>query len=145
MTTPYDAARRWRKDDLDQVRRELTVLHRRRDDLDAQLSSLDALLAREAGVAPAVPFANFGAFHGQVQAQKGTIAQAIAAVDDDIARVSDLVARAFEDFKVLDIAAERYATEQREQAARREQTELDDIAGQRAARSDDYAVRAAGE
>lgn len=136
MKTPYDAARRWRKDDLDQIRRELAVLNRRRDELAGRMAALDDLLGREMTVAPAVPMANFGGFNDRIQRDRAQIADAICSVDSDIAQMSVLVAEAFQAFKVLDVAAERFALEAEAELRRREQAELDELAGQRALRRD---------
>jgi hypothetical protein len=135
MKTPYDAARRWRKDELDGLRRELGALQQKQDDMHAALANMDAGLAREADAAAALPFSSFAGYAGKVRADQAALRSEILQISVEIDQMHALVSDAFNAYKVLDIAAERFVTDARTAEAKREQDALDEVAARTASDS----------
>lgn len=131
MTRTLEAAVRWRKQRLDDLRRDLGVLFQRQEELQAQLASIDDELAAEMQAAAGMALTNFSAYHARNRVAHGTTLHRLDALEAEIDTVRSLVTEAFEDFKAVDVAAGRQAEAARKAALTQEQQVLDDLAGQR--------------
>lgn len=131
MKTPYDAGLRLRKNELDELRRELGALYARQDALEEKLKAIEAEVDAEASLgAPEVlvGLADFGAYLGRQRQARQGIQQEIDKLGVEVERVRDALAEAFADFKTLDIASTRYIENVKKEAARLEQLEADEAA-----------------
>jgi flagellar export protein FliJ len=128
MKTPYDTALRWRKDELDVLRRALAGLFAKRSALEADRSALEAELLREQAHANAQPFSNFIGYELRIKSDILELNKEIISLEAQIEQQQTLVAEAFNAYKVLDIAAERHREEARTTANKREQDALDEVA-----------------
>lgn len=134
MKTPYDAAARWRKNELDTLRRELGTLQARQDELLARMSALEAEVEAEAELAPLNPFSNFHAFSTRKAQDNARIEDELHLLEQEADKLRAMLETAFTDFKTLDIAAERYRVAAVRALASAEQDELDEIAARAHAR-----------
>lgn len=131
MKTPYDAGLRLRKQELDTLRRQLGALHARQDALEQSLAEIDGEVAAEAQrTTPEdmASFADFGAYLGRQQLAKQAIFRELDALKQEMEKLQEAVGDAFAEFKTLDIAATRFIEAARQEAARREQAEMDEAA-----------------
>lgn len=131
MKTPYDAGLRLRKNELDELRRELGALYAKQDALEEQLKTIEAEVSAEAAHCPPellVGLADFGAYLGRQQTARQGIQQEIDKLNAEVERVRDALADAFADFKTLDIAATRFIENAKKEASRLEQLEADEAA-----------------
>ena len=136
MKTPYDAAMRWRKLTVDDLRREMAALADERDALQARLAALDARHAQEFDIAGQMPFADFVAYDGRAKLERRRVCDALNALEDRLLAVQEQLTEAFGEYKAFDLAAERFREAARIEAARREQQAFDEIAAQRFQRQD---------
>ena len=131
MKTPYDAGLRLRKNELDELRRELGVLYAKQDALEAQLKQIAAEISAEASFdVPVlmVGFTDFGAYLERQRLVREGIQQEMAKLQAEMDRLQEKLAEAFADFKTLDIASARYIENVKKEAARLEQQEADEAA-----------------
>lgn len=128
MKTPYDSGLRVRKQELDDLRRELAGLYSRQDELEAALMGLEAEVRAEADAATTQPFANFVSYIGRQSAAKSQVRGQIDTVVNEIERMQEVIAQAFADFKTLDIAAERFIEAEHDRLAKLEQAQADEAA-----------------
>jgi flagellar export protein FliJ len=131
MTRTLDAAVRWRKQRLDDLRRDLGKLFNRQEELQAQLSEIDKELSAEATAASGMALANFSAFHARNRVAHNATLDRLDQLEVEIDGIRTLVREAFEDYKAVDVAAERQVENARLEGLRQEQGELDDVAAQR--------------
>lgn len=131
MKTPYDAGLRLRKNELDELRREIGALYARQDALEEKLKEIDAEISAEASFnAPEVlvGFADFGAYLGRQRTARQQVEQDMAKLQAEMDALQDKLANAFADFKTLDIASARFIENAKKEAARLEQQEADEAA-----------------
>lgn len=131
MKTPYDAGLRLRKNELDELRRELGTLYARQDALEEKLKVIDAEVSAEASHGSPeilVGLSDFGAYLGRQRQARQDIQQEIDKLNVEVERVRDALAAAFADFKTLDIASARFIENAKKEAARLEQLEADEAA-----------------
>ncbi|HEY4548604.1 MAG TPA: flagellar FliJ family protein [Pedomonas sp.] len=131
MKTPYDAGLRLRKNELDELRRELGALYAKQDALEEKMKAIEAEVSAEASFsAPEilVGLADFGAYLERQRLARHGIEQEISELTTEVDRVRDALADAFADFKTLDIASARYIENVKKEAARLEQLEADEAA-----------------
>ena len=131
MKTPYDAGLRLRKNELDELRRELGALYTRQDALEEKLKAIDSEVSAEASLgSPEVllGLADFGAYLGRQRLARQSVQQELDKLNVEIERVRDALASAFADFKTLDIASARFIENAKKEAARLEQLEADEAA-----------------
>jgi len=129
MKTPYDAGLRLRKNELDELRRELGALYAKQDALEDKLKVIEAEVSAEAGLGSPealVGLADFGAYLGRQRLARQEIEREIAKLNTEAERVRDALAEAFADFKTLDIASTRFIENAKKEAARLEQLEADE-------------------
>jgi hypothetical protein len=128
MKTPYDAATRWRKSELDILRRQLVGLEDQKQVMCAQMELLLKQFALEEQVARHQPLYSFAQYATRNRTERAGLQRDIDRLEADMLELRERVASAFQDFKALDLAAQNFiAGEQRKQAARA-QAELDEIA-----------------
>lgn len=131
MTKALDAAVRWRKQKLDDLRRDLGVLFKRQEELQEQIAAIDAELQAELEAASGMTLANFGAYHARNRVAHGGTLRKLDALETEIDAMRALVTEAFEDFKAVDVAADRAREARRLENLRQEQAMLDEVAAQR--------------
>ena len=120
---------RLRKQDLDELRREMATLEGRRAALIGRRKMLDRELAEEqrfVAETPNMAFA-YGAYAQRVIAERADIAERKRALEDDIAALGERVAEAYAELKKYEIAMSQRLRRQRAEAARREQRDLDEL------------------
>lgn len=128
MKTPYDAATRWRKSELDILRRQLVGLEDQKQVMCAEMELLLKQFALEEQVARHQPLYSFAQYATRNRTERAGLQRDIDRLEADMLELRERVASAFQDFKALDLAAQNFiAGEQRKQAARA-QAELDEIA-----------------
>jgi len=131
MKTPYDAGLRLRKNELDELRRELGALYAKQDALEDKLKAIEAEVSAEASLGSPqmlVGLADFGAYLGRQQLARQGIQQEIDKLNVEVERVRDALADAFADFKTLDIASARFIENAKKETDRLEQLEADEAA-----------------
>lgn len=131
MKTPFDAGLRLRKNELDELRREIGVLYAKQDALEDQLKEIAAEISAEASFdmpVMMVGLADFGAYLERQRLVREGIQQEMAKLQAEIDRLQEKLAEAFADFKTLDIASTRYIENVKKEAARLEQLEADEAA-----------------
>lgn len=131
MKTPYDAGLRLRKNELDELRREMGALYARQDAFEEQLKEIAAEVSAEASFnAPEmmVGFMDFGAYLERQRLVRQGIHEEMAKLQAEIDKLQEKLAEAFADFKTLDIASARYIENVKKEAARLEQQEADEAA-----------------
>ncbi len=120
---------RLRKQDLDELRREMVALEAQRAALIARRERIDRELAEEqrfVAETPDMAFA-YGAFAQRVIGERADIAARKLALEDDIAALGERVAEAYAELKKYEIAMSQRLRRQRAEAARREQRDLDEL------------------
>ncbi|MGK2286768.1 flagellar export protein FliJ [Pedomonas sp. V897] len=131
MKTPYDAGLRLKKNELDELRREIGALYARLDALEGKLRGIDAEIAAEAqqdATEALIGVADFGAYLGRQRLARQQVERDMAKLQAEIDALQDKLADAFADFKTLDIAAARFIENARKEADRLEQLEADEAA-----------------
>jgi flagellar export protein FliJ len=138
MPTPYDAAIRLRKTELDDLRRAMGELTARQADLEERLAELERKLEEESGVVShaaaggdALGVSTYAAFALRNRIDRVNVQADMAALEAEIEAVRETLLEAFEGFKTLDVAREAFLAEARAAADKREQTDLDEAALQR--------------
>jgi flagellar export protein FliJ len=120
---------RLRKQDLDELRRDMATLEGRRAALIARREMLDREFAEEqrfVAETPNMAFA-YGAYAQRVIAEREDIAARKQALEADMAALGERVAEAFAELKKYEIAMNQRLQRQRAEAARREQRDLDEL------------------
>lgn len=128
MKTPYDAAWRWRKQELDNARSAATAQAEKVDAIDAAIEALHAEVAAEMVQANGDPLTNFAAYAAHARLREARLRDERSAAQAELDRLSEAVAEAFGEFKTLDLAADRWRAEKNAELARKEQAELDELA-----------------
>ena len=131
MKTPYDAATRWKKQTLDALRRELAVLLRQQEDIELNIASIDASFVAEQSHMAELPLHNFAGFATRSRAQRTRLEADLTTLETQVIALQARITEAFQDFKGLDVAGERYRDSVRKQRAQKEAEALDEIALQR--------------
>ncbi len=131
MKTPYDAALRWRKSELDLLRRQVVELEDQRAVMDAEILLLEKQFAAEEVVARHQPLLNFAQFATLNRTERTKLQREMDRLDADIAELREKVADAFQDFKALDIAARNHLVTEQKRLAAHQQFELDEIAARK--------------
>jgi predicted nucleic acid-binding Zn-ribbon protein len=124
----HAAALRWRKNDLDLLRRNLSTLQSTADKLDVQRAKINSALQTEAQTASTDVTARFDLYAASQRAQLAGLAVAQQKLDAEIYDARDAVSKAFETYKPIERVAELHAEAQRSAAATKLQAELDDRA-----------------
>ena len=131
MKTPYDAGLRLKKNELDELRREIGALYARQDALEERLRGIDAEISSEAQLGSPealIGLADFGAYLGRQRLARRQVEQEMAKLQAEMDKLQDKLADAFADFKTLDIASARFIENARKEADRLEQLEADEAA-----------------
>ncbi|MCH8685897.1 flagellar export protein FliJ [Pedomonas mirosovicensis] len=131
MKTPYDAGLRLRKNELDELRREIGALYAKQDALEGKLKAIDGEIASEAqlGLPEAlVGLSDFGAYLGRQRLARHQVEQEMAKLQAEMDKLQEKLAEAFADFKTLDIASARFIENAKKEADRLEQLEADEAA-----------------
>jgi flagellar export protein FliJ len=131
MSKPIDAAVRWRKQQLDDLRRNLGALFKRQEELQHSLEAINTELESEMLVANGMALANFSAFHARNRTSHGQTLQQLDAIEQEIDALRAHVTAAFEDYKAVDVAAERQREALRLEERLSAQAAMDDMAAQR--------------
>jgi hypothetical protein len=127
MKTPYDAAIRWRKSELDFLRRNLAELQDQHAVMQAEMALLEKQFVAEECVAKHHPLLNFAQFATLNRQERTGLQQQMDGLLADIAELSERVSEAYQDFKALDIAARNHTIVENKKRAVFEQSELDEI------------------
>ncbi|MBB4286989.1 flagellar export protein FliJ [Roseospira goensis] len=120
---------RLNKLEIDELRRQLGVLHQEEAALQAEDRRLDADLARESGHVDAHPEAAF-TFPGYLAAhrqRKDALAQALADLRQRIERMRDDLAELYRTRKTYELAQEARDARTARERARKDQAVLDEI------------------
>jgi hypothetical protein len=131
MKTPYDAAVRWRKSELDLLRRQVVELEDQKDVMLAEMQVLLKQFATEELVARHQPLYSFAQYATLNRNERAGLQRDIDRLEADIVELRERVASAFQDFKALDIAAQNFTLAEQRKQAKLEQAELDEIAARR--------------
>lgn len=131
MKTPFDAATRWKKQSLDTLRRELAELLRAQEALELQIASWDAQLIAEQQHLSTEPLLNYAAFATRARTERTTLEARMVELELDVAQLQAGITEAFQDFKSLDVAAQRFRTDVKSRRAAAEMIALDEVALQR--------------
>lgn len=131
MKTPFDAATRWKKQSLDTLRRELAELLRAQEALELQIASWDAQLIAEQQHVSAEPLLNYAAFATRARTERTALEARMVELELEVAQIQARITEAFQDFKSLDVAAERFRTDVKSRRAAAEMIALDEVALQR--------------
>jgi chromosome segregation ATPase len=131
MKTPFDAATRWKKQSLDLLRRELAELLRAQDALELQIASWDAQLIAEQQHLSTEPLLNYAAFATRARTQRTALEARMVELELEVAQLQTRITEAFQDFKSLDVAGERFRTDVKSRRAAAEIIVLDEVALQR--------------
>jgi flagellar biosynthesis chaperone FliJ len=131
MKTPFDAATRWKKQSLDTLRRELAELLRAQEALELQIASWDAQLIAEQQHVSTEPLLNYAAFATRARTERTALEAHMVELELEVAQIQARITEAFEDFKSLDVAAERFRTDIKSRRAAAEMIALDEVALQR--------------
>lgn len=131
MKTPYDAAVRWRKSELDLLRRQVAALLNRRALVDAESAVLERQFVAEEAVSKHQPLLNFARFATLNRQERTKLQHEIDRIDADIAEFQERLASAFQDFKALDMAARTHVLTAERKMAAQDQAELDEIAARK--------------
>jgi flagellar export protein FliJ len=131
MKTPFDAATRWKKQTLDTLRRELAELLRAQEALEQKIASWDAQLMAEQQHLSTDPLLNYAAFATRARTQRTALEANMVELDVEVAQLQARITEAFQDYKSLDVAGERFrgTVQARRNAA--EVLALDEVALQR--------------
>jgi flagellar biosynthesis chaperone FliJ len=131
MKTPFDAATRWKKQMLDTLRRELAELLRAQEALELQIASWDAKLIVEQQYLASDPLLNYAAFATRARTERTALEAHMVDLDVEVAQIQARITEAFQDFKSLDVAGERYARTVHLRRNAAEVVALDEVALQR--------------
>ncbi len=131
MKTPFDAAARWKKQILDTLRREMGELLRAQEALEVQIASWDARLISEQQLLASDPLLNYAAFATRARTERTALEARMVELDIELAQVQARVTEAFQDFKSLDVASERFRSNTKARHAAVEAMALDEISLQR--------------
>lgn len=131
MKTPYDAAGRWKKQILDMLRRDLAQLFQKHDALAAQINAMEMQLHTEQQVMHHNPLYDFAAFATRSRTERTLLEAKRVDLERAIHSLQAQITEAFQDFKGLDVARERFIAAERQAEAMRETAALDEIALQR--------------
>jgi hypothetical protein len=127
MKTPFDTAIRWRKSELDSLRRILVRLEEEQALLFAQIDVLEKQFSAEERIARHQPLLNFAHFATLNRRERQLLVQDADRLEADIDEFRSKVAAAFQDYKALDIAAQNFRIAEDQQEARNFQAEMDDL------------------
>lgn len=127
---------RFRKRQLDELRRRLTALESQKEQLIRRLETIRRELLREQEMASRQPEMSgfYGNYAERIRNRELEIAQEIGKLDRQMNQLSEQIRDSFGELKKFEILRERKLKEQREQEDRRETAQLDDIASVRDAR-----------
>ncbi len=131
MKTPFDAATRWKKQMLDSLRRELAELLRAQEVLEMKIASWDAQLISEQQLMGTEPLLNYAAFATRARTERTELEAQMIELEVEVTQLQAQITEAFQDFKSLDVAGERYRSEARNKRAAAESIALDEVALQR--------------
>jgi chromosome segregation ATPase len=131
MKTPYDAAVRWRKSELDLLRRQVVELEEQQQVMCAEMQLLEKQFATEELVARHQPLYSFAKYATLNRNERAGLQRDMDRLEADIAELRERVANAFQDFKALDMAAHNHVLAEQRKRASREQAELDEIASRK--------------
>lgn len=132
MKTPYDAACRLGKHELDAARGALARAEAKAKDLALQLSAADARMRQERRFAADNPLADASHWIAVEQARIGRLTRELGGIEVEIDGLrNDLMAR-FAALMPLDHAADDWRQAERTGAMKRQQRWFDDVAAQRA-------------
>lgn len=124
---------RFRKWELEEKRREVSLLEGRRAELEQEIVRLDENLLAEGEVAR-LSFEAASAFAGfaeSTRVRQAAIGQSIAVLDDELAAARIENAVAFQEWKRVEIIHDRRMAEEKATLVRREQSEMDELAQRR--------------
>ncbi len=135
MKTPYDAAIRVRRHEIDEfgrgIRQERDELSR----LDSSLANVEADIVRETRLAAAQPLLAGGAYAERMQARRKSLVAARASAEARLALLRERAAEAVGVLQSLEVAAGAFQETERRRLDTAEQAALDDISGSRIARA----------
>jgi BMFP domain-containing protein YqiC len=131
MKTPFDAAIRWKKQMLDSLRRELAELLRAQEALEIQIASWDAQLIAEQQMMGTAPLLNYAAFATRARTERTALEAQMVELEVQVAQLQGQITEAFQDFKSLDVAGERFCSDVRGKRASAEMIALDEVSLQR--------------
>ncbi len=115
---------------VDETRRRLTELETMRQEFENKRAELEATLADERQFGERSPLGAFAypSFARAMSDRRGKLDQSIQNIDREIAITKEGLADAFQELKKVELLEEERMQREKTAEARREQTELDDIA-----------------
>jgi hypothetical protein len=131
----HAAALRWKKNDLDILRRNLATMQAMSDKLDRQRQKITAALKNEMAEGAADILARFDIYARKQSSELSHIEAEQQKVATAIAVEREKISAAFEVYKPLERAAQSYQYQQRKAEADKLQAELDDRAATLSARN----------
>ena len=134
MKTPYDAAQRVLKRELDDVRQALGAAEAQAAAFAAMAERAALQLKRELAVAGTDPRLDVGAYAAAKRVEIERLKRELAKIEIEIERLRARLLEKFEALKPLDFASDDYRAAKRREAAKRELAKLDDVAGRVPAR-----------
>ena len=133
MKTPYDAANRWKKQVLDDLRRTLAEEYARETKLQQAVADIDENLKVERELSATSPLYSADAFAHRCASEKTELQAKLKNIKPIIETLETDMAAAFQNYKALDIAKERFIAAALAEAARLETLALDDVVSRRRA------------
>lgn len=139
MKTPYDAARRLKRRELDDVRQALSEAEARLNAIVGAINDTEASVRRERAVAAEYPLINIGPFAAAKRGEIAALTRDMGMIETEIDALRDALMAKFEALKPLDFASEDYRLVKRREAGKRERVKLDEVAGRRHRLRSDFA------
>jgi flagellar export protein FliJ len=131
MKTPYDAARRIRRRELDDVRQALSAAEAQLSAFAAMIERTGAALERERAVAAADPRCDIGRYATAKRVEIERLHREMARIETEIEHLRAQLTSTFEALKPLDFASEEYRSAKRRETAKRDMAKLDEAAARR--------------
>lgn len=129
MKTPYDAAQRLKRRELDEARQALSKAEARLNEIAAATGAAEASVRHERTVAAENPLIDIAPFAAVKRAEIAALTAEMAHMETDIDRIRAELMQRFEALKPLDFASDDYRAAKRRDAAKREQGKMDEVAG----------------
>lgn len=134
MKTPYDALRRLRRRELDELRLGVAAAEASADAAAAQVATLERKAVEEGALASDLLGFDFSAFTQRIKAETVQAREERSSAEQRLEAVRQRSLQAFVDKKAVDLAADTFVEDRTKAALRTDQARLDEIALRRYAR-----------
>ena len=135
MITPYDAALRLRRREMDDVRVSISVEINQMVVIDQRSASIDAAVSEETALAHADPTLSAHSFVARMQSQRELLNRDRGFCDARLAALRAQATEAYGSLRALESVATRHRDDVSRAAAIAEQSQIDDFSTARFARA----------